>query len=347
MYVYELLEAITTAGHVLSLISLIIAVLLFIVMRRLHCMRVTIHINLMATFLLRAVIWYLHIPSFMGEDFDIDYLTKLFVGNHSVDNLAEIEQIYSDQCEPHNYSWCRIHNLVMNYAVIANNFWVLIEGVYLWVLLQSFSMPTRKSLIIFILFGWVCPWIPVGIYGMYMGNDDDKCWEIKECGGLWWLIKGPQFASLATNFVIFVMVLKIVASKLRGHRHYSHAQANANNYKWRLTKSTLSLIPLLGISYLLTIFIECSNYGDTHVIVVKYFENVFSSVQGFLVAVIYCFLNSEIQEEVTKERSRWKLKNEIGKVRSDPGRASKYYQETTNVTNMTSFSDNRPDAGSI
>ena len=39
----------------------------------------------------------------VGEDFDIDYLTKLFVGNHSVDNLAEIEQIYSDQCEPHNY----------------------------------------------------------------------------------------------------------------------------------------------------------------------------------------------------------------------------------------------------
>ncbi len=47
----------------------------------------------------------------------------------------------------------------------------------------------------------------------------------------------------------------------------------------RLAKATLSLIPLLGISYLLTTFVQCNQYNNAAVMVVKYLELFYVSVQ--------------------------------------------------------------------
>ena len=47
----------------------------------------------------------------------------------------------------------------------------------------------------------------------------------------------------------------------------------------RLARSTLSLIPLLGIQYLATGFIDYLDAENTAVKAVRYFENIFVSIQ--------------------------------------------------------------------
>ena len=52
------------------------------------------------------------------------------------------------------------------------------------------------------------------------------------------------------NFVIFFNILRIIFNKLRAKN------MERNDYKCRLAKSTLSLIPLLGIHYVIFAFVD-------------------------------------------------------------------------------------------
>jgi len=312
--IYGALRILTSAGHAISFAFLLIAIILFTSLKRLHCMRVTIHINLMASFLVRAILWYLHIPMKNADDLNTSDLKDILSKRQSVEDLMHIKSTYDYHCAPPGITWCEVYSILHEYVIIANYFWILIEGVYLWILLQAFSVPTKKTLICFLFFGWGCPWIPVVVYGLNAGRSQ-KCWNAKDCTSiLWWIIKTPILLSLCINLVFFVMIMKIVASKLRfSIRSNRRNNENNNSYKWRLAKATLSLIPLFGISYLLTIFCECNNYGNIGFIIIKYFELFVVSIEGSLVAVIYCFLNSEIQEEFGKLRRSWKLKKELNR----------------------------------
>ena len=82
------------------------------------------------------------------------------------------------------------------------------------------------------------------------------------------------------NFGIFINIVRIIVQKLRAN------QIAKNNYKYRLARSTLALIPLLGIHYVVFAFvpgdledIEKSNRERPQVYVKIAFEMVFTSFQ--------------------------------------------------------------------
>ncbi|XP_061605533.1 glucagon receptor isoform X3 [Phyllopteryx taeniolatus] len=109
------------------------------------------------------------------------------------------------------------------------------------------------------------------------------------------------------NFLIFIHIIKILVSKLRAH------QMRYTDYKFRLAKSTLTLIPLLGIHQV--VFIYVTDEATETTIGLRLTKLVidlfFSSFQGLLVAILYCFVNKEVQSEVLKKWKRWKLGRHI------------------------------------
>ncbi|KAG8143594.1 hypothetical protein E2320_000797, partial [Naja naja] len=178
---------------------------------------------------------------------------------------------------------CRLAQILTQYCVCANYFWLLVEGLYLHNLLGPMAFMGESYLPAYLLLGWGTPLffvIPWGI--MRYLDENNECWERNDNLGYWWIIRCPILVSILVNFMIFIRVLKIVNSKLRAQQiHYT-------DYKCRLARSTLTLIPLLG------------THGVAFALVTE--EQALGTLRyGLLVSTLYCFVNKEVQSEIQRK----------------------------------------------
>uniref|UniRef100_A0A3Q4C037 Uncharacterized protein n=1 Tax=Mola mola TaxID=94237 RepID=A0A3Q4C037_MOLML len=288
--ILDQLRIMYTVGYSLSLGALLLALGILIIFRKLHCMRNNIHMNLFASFILRAV-------SILVKD-------------------ALLTVILTDVCIPavpfcvmsQAVVWCRSAMVMMQYSVMANNYWLLVEGIYLHSLLVITVFSEKKYFYVYLAIGWgaplifVLPWITV----KYL-YENEECWERNINMGFWWIIRSPILFAYLINFFIFIRIIKILMSKLRAH------QMRYTDYKFRLAKSTLTLIPLLGIHAILFTFVidESVPKGSLLRLIRLFCDLLFNSFQGLLVAILYCFVNKEVQSEMLKKWKRWKLGKDI------------------------------------
>uniref|UniRef100_A0A674AD87 Glucagon receptor b n=1 Tax=Salmo trutta TaxID=8032 RepID=A0A674AD87_SALTR len=271
-------RAMYTVGYSLSLGALVLALGILVSFRKLHCMRNNIHMNLFSSFILRAV--------------------SILIKDVLVDSLSV----------PLTVAGCRIAMVMMQYSVIANNYWLLVEGIYLHSLLVITVFTERNYFCIYLFIGWgaplifVLPWVIV----KYL-YENEECWERNINMGYWWIIRSPILLAYLMNFFIFIRIIKILMSKLKAH------QMRYTDYKFRLAKSTLTLIPLLGIhAILFTLVIDESvPKGSKMRLIRLFYDLLFNSFQGLLVAILYCFVNKEVQSEMLKKWKRWKLGKDI------------------------------------
>ncbi|XP_029013923.1 glucagon receptor isoform X2 [Betta splendens] len=281
-----------TVGYSLSLGALLLALGILITFRKLHCMRNNIHMNLFASFILRAV-------SILVKD----ALLTLTLDPRSSSDLQTPAGVNIPAV-----SWCRAAMVMMQYSVMANNYWLLVEGIYLHSLLVITVFSERKYFYSYLAIGWgaplmfVLPWITV----KYL-YENKECWERNINMGYWWIIRSPILFACLINFFIFIRIIKILMSKLRAH------QMRYTDYKFRLAKSTLTLIPLLGIHAILFTFVidEYVPKGSLLRLIRLFCDLLFNSFQGLLVAILYCFVNKEVQSEMLKKWKRWKLGKDI------------------------------------
>lgn len=277
-----------TVGYSLSLGALLLALGILITFRKLHCMRNNIHMNLFASFILRAV-------SILVKD---ALLTLTLDPRSSNDTQTQAWAV----------TWCRGAMVMMQYSVMANNYWLLVEGTYLHSLLVITVFSEKKYFYIYLAIGWgaplifVSPWITV----KYL-YENEECWERNINMGYWWIIRSPILFAYLINFFIFIRIIKILMSKLRAH------QMRYTDYKFRLAKSTLTLIPLLGIHAILFTFVidESVPKGSMLRLIRLFCDLLFNSFQGLLVAILYCFVNKEVQSEMLQKWKRWKLGQDI------------------------------------
>uniref|UniRef100_G3Q4Z3 Glucagon receptor b n=1 Tax=Gasterosteus aculeatus aculeatus TaxID=481459 RepID=G3Q4Z3_GASAC len=281
-----------TVGYSLSLGALLLALGILISFRKLHCMRNNIHMNLFASFILKAV----------------SILVKDALLSLTLDPRSSADSRTQAWVNIPAVTWCRGAVVMMQYSVMANNYWLLVEGIYLHSLLVITVFSERKYFFIYLAIGWgaplmfVLPWITV----KYL-YENEECWERNINMGYWWIIRSPIVFAYLINFFIFIRIIKILMSKLRAH------QMRYTDYKFRLAKSTLTLIPLLGIHAILFTFVidESVPKGSMLRLIRLFCDLLFNSFQGLLVAILYCFVNKEVQSEMLKKWKRWKLGKDI------------------------------------
>uniref|UniRef100_A0A8C4NIB8 G-protein coupled receptors family 2 profile 2 domain-containing protein n=1 Tax=Eptatretus burgeri TaxID=7764 RepID=A0A8C4NIB8_EPTBU len=113
--------------------------------------------------------------------------------------------------------------------------------------------------------------------------ENTGCWNTNNIPEIWWIIKGPILFCILVNLIMFISIIRILVKKLKcpdvGGNDCSH-------YK-RLVKSTLLLIPLFGIHYILFAFTPDMVPFFLSLEIRLYFELSLGSFQGFVVAILY------------------------------------------------------------
>ncbi|XP_039693350.1 vasoactive intestinal polypeptide receptor 1 isoform X1 [Pteropus medius] len=268
-----------TIGYSLSLATLLVAMAILSLFRKLHCTRNYIHMHLFTSFILRAV--------------------SVFIKD-----LVLFDSKESDNCSEASVG-CKAAMVLFQYCVMANFFWLLVEGLYLHTLLAVSFFSERKYFWGYILIGWGLPSTFTMVWTISRIHfEDHGCWNnINSL--LWWILKTPILTSILVNFILFIRIIRILVQKLQPP---DVGKSDSSSYS-RLTRSTLLLIPLFGVHYTVFAFFPDNFNAEVKMI----FELVMGSFQGSVVAILYCFLNGEVQAELRRKWWRWNPQSFLGR----------------------------------
>lgn len=282
-----IVKIISKIGYTVSFFTLVIAffILTVIKRRKLRCPRNILHMHLFASFMFRA---------FMALMKDIVFVSGIALASDVIIKNGKIYWLVDKK----ESNWlCKMFTSFWQYFILANYFWILMEGLYLHnlVFLALFT-DINSSIAVYICLGWGLPALFVLCWIVARVTLENKyCWTIHENSNLFLFIRIPTMLSILINFVLFVNIVRVLLLKLR-----STVSEETQRYK-RWAKSTLVLVPLFGVHYTLFLGMSYSiGKNETVEIIWLFCDQLFASFQGFFVAVLYCFLNGEVRTEVTR-----------------------------------------------
>ncbi|XP_050296183.1 parathyroid hormone/parathyroid hormone-related peptide receptor-like isoform X2 [Anthonomus grandis grandis] len=270
-------------GYSISLLSLVIALVILITLKKLHCERNKLHIHLFISYIMRACMYFLK--------------ELLFVHGLAMSN----DVTYEDGKTKITYTWiCKAFITVQWYVILSNFIFMLMEGLYLHNLIFLNLFSESHGTTVYCIIGWIAsiffliPWIILRLI-----FEDSLCWNNKDTRYISLLIEIPIGTTVVVNFILFTIIVRILILKI----HFTSTFIQHQKIKYRkLLKSTLVLIPLYGIPYtislMLGIYVNKDRYLEMFWL---FFDQTFTSFQGFFAALVYCLLNSDVQSEIRRK----------------------------------------------
>ncbi|XP_061562267.1 parathyroid hormone 3 receptor [Phycodurus eques] len=305
--VFERLHLMYTVGYSISLASLLVAVFILCYFKRLHCTRNYIHVHLFTSFICRAV-------SIFVKD--------AVLYSVSADG-AEGEPVLAGQKQ--HMAGCKVAVTFFLYFLATNHYWILVEGLYLHSLIFMAFLSDKNYLWALTVMGWGVPALFVSIWVSVRASlANTQCWDIS-AGNLKWIYQVPILAAIVVNFLLFVNIIRVLASKLWETKT---GKLDPRQQYRKLLKSTLVLMPLFGVHYMVFMALPYTEVSGLLWQVQMHYEMFFNSSQGFFVAFIYCFCNGEVQAEVKKAWLRRSLALDLkqkARITSSNGGGSCYY----------------------
>ncbi|KAM9774362.1 parathyroid hormone 3 receptor isoform X2 [Syngnathus typhle] len=332
--VFERLHLMYTVGYSVSLASLLVAVFILCYFKRLHCTRNYIHVHLFTSFICRAISIFVKdavLYSVSGEVAEeeielvgqkqhmvgIGELKRVSVGKNKITSLVSLCVCVK--------AGCKVAVTFFLYFLATNHYWILVEGLYLHSLIFMAFLSDKNYLWALTIIGWGVPALFVSVWVSVRASlADTQCWDIS-AGNLKWIYQVPILAAIVVNFLLFVNIIRVLASKLWETKT---GKLDPRQQYRKLLKSTLVLMPLFGVHYMVFMALPYTEVSGLLWQVQMHYEMFFNSSQGFFVAFIYCFCNGEVQAEVKKAWLRRSLALDLkqkARITSSNGGGSCYY----------------------
>ncbi|XP_011499887.1 PREDICTED: calcitonin gene-related peptide type 1 receptor-like [Ceratosolen solmsi marchali] len=266
------LNVIYETGYTISLIALLISLGILTYFRSLRCARITLHMNLFASFALNNVLWLIWYGSVVAN-------VKLLFNNGLM---------------------CRFLHVILHYYLLTNYAWMLCEGIYLHTLLVSAFTSEHKLVKWLMGFGWPVPAIIVTIYAALRATSDDpadtlQCW-ISE-GNYIFMLVYPVCVSTLLNLLFLCNIVRVLLTKLRAGPAIGTQPSRSMLQAFR---ATLLLVPLLGLHYLVIPFRP--EKGHPWEKAYDVMSAITASFQGLCVAILFCFCNGEV---IAQFKRKW------------------------------------------
>ncbi|XP_062396834.1 calcitonin gene-related peptide type 1 receptor-like [Sardina pilchardus] len=259
-------------GQSLSLLFLLISFCIFSGIKSLSCQRITLHKNMFLSFIFNSIITIIWLSGVVEKH----YIASSHVG-------------------------CKILSILIFYSVSTNFFWMLCEGIYLHTLIIVAVFVGEQQLGWYYILGWAFPVIPVMTYTvarwLFYNNG---CW-LQADSNFIYIIHGPLHVALVVNLFFLLNILRVLITKLK----VTHS-AESNTYMMAV-RATLILVPLLGAQF---IVMPSQPNERTAKAVYEFIMNIFMHFQGFLVALLFCFCNTEVQGALKRQwwlyKAQWR-----------------------------------------
>ncbi|NXC03005.1 PTH1R protein, partial [Orthonyx spaldingii] len=312
--VFDRLHLMYTVGYSISLASLIVAVCILSYFKRLHCTRNYIHVHLFTSFICRAL-----------SIFVKDMVLYSGSGPSDTDRMREDDFrgfAFGDQPDtgisPCPQVGCKVVVTLFLYFLATNHYWILVEGLYLHSLIFMAFLSNKNYLWVLIIIGWGLPAVFVSVWASVRASlADTQCWDLS-AGNMKWIYQVPILAAVVVNFFLFLNIVRVLASKLwetttgKLDPRQQYRQVLAAPTLPKLLKSTLVLMPLFGVHYVVFMAMPYTEVSGLLWQIQMHYEMLFNSSQGFFVAFIYCFCNGEVQAEIKKAHFRRLLALDLG-----------------------------------
>ncbi|XP_049547893.1 calcitonin gene-related peptide type 1 receptor isoform X2 [Anopheles darlingi] len=259
-------------GYCISLIAILLSLAILSYFRSLKCARITLHMNLFASFACNNFLWLLWYRLVLT---DLDLL---------------------QQSGPS----CITLHLVLHYFLLSNYSWMLCEGFYLHTVLVSAFVSEKKLLKWLLALGWGSPIFFIVLYGFLRGyvsppTDTIECWMNDSAFNKVFIV--PVCSSMLLNLVFLFNIMRVLLLKLKAPA--GPQGAGPSRTVLQAFRATLLLVPLLGLQYILTPFRPRNGHPFE-----RTYETILastSSFQGLFVAILFCFLNGEVIAQVKRK----------------------------------------------
>ncbi|XP_046686907.1 secretin receptor-like, partial [Homalodisca vitripennis] len=117
---------------------------------------------------------------------------------------------------------------------------------------------------------FVVPWVFVRAL-----LEDTLCWTTNENSYFFQLIKGPTTASILVNLILFINIVRVLMSKLQA----SICEETRRFRYRRWAKSTLVLVPLFGVHYVVFLTISYLGIKGKVELIWLFIDQLFASFQ--------------------------------------------------------------------
>ncbi|XP_047096887.1 calcitonin gene-related peptide type 1 receptor-like [Schistocerca piceifrons] len=263
----------------ISIGSVFPAIVICFSYKKLRVLRVTLHRNLMCAIVIRSILTISIKAGIILEALlAVDSETTVMEGNGVGCRLLAVSEKLSGN------------------AVFAC---MLLESIFLHRLIAA-AMKGVPRMRYYFIGAAVAVCVPVLAWAISRAVvDDTDCWVVDS--SLQWINDGPRIALLSVNTILLIDIIRVLLTKLR------HVTSARSGYIRRTTKATLMLAPVFGINILLTAYRPQPD-SCTAEQAYYFFSYFMEGMQGFIVALLYVYLNKEVQSLLQRSYVNMKIK---------------------------------------